>query len=34
MIIWGVAIIYCVLEVYFCSIVIEDDYNEYGGDKQ
>ena len=30
MIIWGVAIIYCVLEAYFCSTVIED---EYSGDK-
>jgi len=33
MIIWGVAIIACVLEVYFFSIVVEDDYDEYSGVK-
>jgi len=30
MIIWGVVIIACVLEAYFCSVLIDD---EYGGDK-
>ena len=30
MIIWGVVIIACVLEAYFCSVLIED---EYSGDK-
>jgi len=30
MIIWGVVVIACVLEAYFCSALIED---EYSGDK-
>jgi len=33
MIIWGIVIIACILEAYFCSEIINDDYDEYGGDK-
>jgi len=32
-IIWGVVIIACILEAYFYSKFIDDEYDEYGGDK-